>query len=81
MTDNAIKRNIDKLDEYARESRMSVDDYLAEVIRRGWQAFYPIKSYQQQARQQYQPVTIPAERRETQDEQDRVIALMSQLKA
>lgn len=46
MTDNAIKRNIDKLDQYARESRMSVDDYLAEVVRRGWTAFYPIKSYQ-----------------------------------
>lgn len=46
MTDNAIRRNIDKLDEYARESRMSVDDYLAEVVRRGWTAFYPIKSYQ-----------------------------------
>ena len=40
------KRNIDKLDQYARESRMSVDDYLAEVVRRGWTAFYPIKSYQ-----------------------------------
>lgn len=46
MTDNAIKRNIDKLDEYARESHMSVDDYLSDVIRRGWQAFYPIKNYQ-----------------------------------
>lgn len=46
MTDNAIKRNIDKLDQYAQESRMSVDDYLAEVVRRGWTAFYPIKSYQ-----------------------------------
>lgn len=46
MTDNAIKRNIDKLDQYAKESRMSVDEYLAEVIRRGWQAFYPIKNYQ-----------------------------------
>lgn len=49
MTDNAIKRNIDKLDEYARESRMSVDDYLAEVVRRGWTAFYPIKNYQPSA--------------------------------
>lgn len=46
MTDNAIKRNIAKLDQYAQESRMSVDDYLAEVVRRGWTAFYPIKSYQ-----------------------------------
>ena len=49
MTDNAIKRNIDKLDEYARESRMSVDDYLSEVVRRGWTAFYPIKNYQPSA--------------------------------
>lgn len=46
MTDNAIKRNIDKLNQYAEESHMSVDDYLSEVIRRGWQAFYPIKNYQ-----------------------------------
>lgn len=45
MTDNAIKRNITKLDQYAGESSMSVDDYLAEVVRRGWTAFYPIKSY------------------------------------
>lgn len=80
MTDNAIKRNIDKLDAYAAQSNMSVDDYLAEVIRRGWQAFYPIKNYQQHARQQYQPVPLPAERRETQAEQDRVIALMSQFR-
>ena len=81
MTDNAIKRNIDKLDEYARESRMSVDDYLAEVIRRGWNAFYPIKSYQGQGyKQQAQAATLPAERRETQAEQDRVIALMSQFR-
>ena len=81
MTDNAIKRNIDKLDAYAAESCMSVDDYLAEVIRRGWSAFYPIKSYQQQARQQYQAVTLPAERRETQAERDRAMELMSQFKA
>ena len=80
MTDNAIKRNIDKLDAYAAQSNMSVDDYLAEVIRRGWNAFYPIKSYQGY-KQQAQAVTLPAERRETQAEQDRVIALMSQLKA
>lgn len=79
MTDNAIKRNIDKLDDYAAQSNMSVDDYLAEVIRRGWNAFYPIKNYQ--GYKQPQAVTLPAERRETQAEQDRVIALMSQLKA
>lgn len=81
MTDNAIKRNIDKLDIYAQESRMSVDDYLAEVVRRGWTAFYPIKNYQNNYQQPQQANTLPAERRETQAEQDKVIELMSQLKA
>ena len=80
MTDNAIKRNIDKLDVYAAQSNMSVDDYLAEVIRRGWSAFYPIKSYQGY-KQQAQAVTLPVERRETQAERDRAIELMSQLRA
>ena len=51
MTDNAIKRNIDKLDQYARESHMSVDDYLAEVVRRGWNAFFVINDYGNKASQ------------------------------
>lgn len=46
MTDNAIKRNIDTLDQCAADSRMTVNAYLAEVIRRGWKAFYPINNYQ-----------------------------------
>lgn len=46
MTDNAIKRNIDTIDQCAADSRMSVNDYLAEVVRRGWKAFYPINNYQ-----------------------------------
>lgn len=45
MTDRAIKMNLDKLDDFAKQSRMSVDDYLSEVIRKGWQAFYAIKTY------------------------------------
>ena len=81
MTDNAIKRNIDKLDQYAGESLMSVDDYIAEVVRRGWTAFYPIKNYQVCYQQPRQANTLPPERRETQAEQDEVIKLMSQLKA
>ena len=81
MTDNAIKRNIDKLDQYARESRMSVDDYLAEVVRRGWTAFYAIKNYQGGYQQPRQANTLPPERRETQAEQNEVIKLMGQLKA
>lgn len=81
MTDNAIKRNIDKLDQYARESRMSVDDYLAEVVRLGWQAFYAIKPYQGGYQQPRQANMLPPERRETQAEQNEVIKMMSQIKA
>ena len=40
--------NIDKLDKLAHESRMSVVEYLKEVIRRGWAAFYAINDFQRQ---------------------------------
>lgn len=46
MTDRAIQMNIDKLDKLARESRMTVVEYLKEVICRGWAAFYAINDYQ-----------------------------------
>ena len=45
LTDRAIQINIDKLDELARKSGMTVVDYLKEVICRGWAAFYEIKNY------------------------------------
>lgn len=48
MTDRAIQMNIDKLDKLANESRMPVVEYLKEVIRRGWAAFYAINDYQRQ---------------------------------
>lgn len=59
MTDRAIQGNIKKLDQYAQASHMSVNDYLNEVIRRGWSAFFPIENYrnngyQQKPRQQSQ---------------------------
>lgn len=76
MTDNAIKRNIDKLNQYAGESSMSVDDYLIEVIRRGWTAFFPIKSYGGNQRGTVQPA-LPEERRSSDSERDHVAALMS----
>ena len=47
MTDKAIQLNLEKLNECANESKLSVDKYLEEVIRRGWQAFYPIIQYGQ----------------------------------
>lgn len=52
MTDNAIKRNIATLDQCAADSHMTVNDYLAEVIRRGWKAFYPIENYKRSGYQQ-----------------------------
>lgn len=45
MTDRAIELNLTKLDKCAMESNLTVAEYLKEVICRGWQAFYPIKSY------------------------------------
>lgn len=45
MTDRAIELNLQKLERLAKESGMSVADYLKEIICRGWQAFYPINTY------------------------------------
>ena len=45
MTNRAIELNLQKLDRLAQESKMSVADYLKEVICRGWQAFYPINNF------------------------------------
>lgn len=45
MTDRAIQLNLGKLNEFAIESNMTVENYLEAVIMRGWQAFYPIKEY------------------------------------
>lgn len=46
MTDSAIQKNIDKLDRFAAESKMTVKAYLDEVVRRGWAAFFPINQPQ-----------------------------------
>lgn len=55
MTDRAIQGNINKLDKCAQESQMSVNDYLSEVICRGWSAFYPIDTYQRSGSYQRKP--------------------------
>lgn len=60
MTDRAIQGNIDILDQCAQASHMSVNDYLAEVVRRGWGAFFTIDNYkstrnQRQPQQQQNP--------------------------
>lgn len=45
-TVHAVSQNLKKLESYAQKSGLSVKDYLEEVIRRGWQAFYEIKNIQ-----------------------------------
>ena len=61
MTVRAIQGCISKLDKCAQESRMSVNDYLDEVVCRGWSAFFPIENYrnngyrQQPQQQSHQP--------------------------
>lgn len=59
MTDRAIQCNIDKLNRLAQESHMSVNEYLDEIVCRGWSGFFPIENYrnngyQQKPRQQSQ---------------------------
>lgn len=51
LTDSAIRLNLEKLNKLARESNLSVNDYLKEVICRGWQAFYPINTYKSNSSQ------------------------------
>lgn len=38
----AIKLNLNKLETYAKESKLSRTDYLEQIVMRGWQAFYPM---------------------------------------
>lgn len=45
-TKGAIGQNLDKLAEMAAESNLSLQDYMREIVRMGWQAFYPIRSQQ-----------------------------------
>lgn len=74
MTDGAIKGNIDILDRLAQESRMNVNDYLSEVVRRGWTAFFAINNYQRTGVQKPQPqqqiIRTPEEQRQHDEEVD-----------
>lgn len=45
-TKGAIGQNLDKLAEMASESNLSLQNYMREIVRMGWQAFYPIRSQQ-----------------------------------
>lgn len=61
MTDRAIQGNLSKLDNCAQASRMSVNDYLNEVICRGWSSFFPIDNYKRTGYQK------PQQQQSTQD--------------
>ena len=45
-TKGAIGQNLDKLAEMASESNLCLQDYMREIVRMGWQAFYPIRNQQ-----------------------------------
>lgn len=76
MTDGAIQGNLGKLDKCAQASRMNVNDYLSEVICRGWGSFFPINNYQRtgyqkpQPQQQQQIILTPEEQRQHDEEVD-----------
>lgn len=79
MTDNAIKRNLDVLDKCAAESRMSVDEYLREVIRRGWQAFYPISAYGKRTQSRAPQPALTEREKEIKEQNKRNISAWAQL--
>jgi hypothetical protein len=74
MTDRAIQGCIGKLDKCAQESRMSVNDYLDEVVCRGWSAFFPIENYKRtgyQQKPQQQSTQLHCDPTESEEERQR----------
>lgn len=45
-TEGAIRQNLAKLPQLAQQSGLSMQEYVREVIRRSWRAFYPIRDSQ-----------------------------------
>lgn len=45
-TERAISENLRILPQIAQESGLTLQDYMREVVRRGWRAFYPVHSEQ-----------------------------------
>lgn len=44
-TERSIELNIKKLDKLAKQSNLSVNDYLKEAIARSWRSFFPITDF------------------------------------
>ena len=45
-TERAISENLQVLPKMAQESGLTLQDYMREVVRRGWRAFYPVHGEQ-----------------------------------
>lgn len=45
-TEGAIRQNLVKLPDLAQQSGLSMQEYVREIIRRSWRAFYPIRDVQ-----------------------------------
>lgn len=60
-TEKAIQLNLNKLSDLAKKSSLSIDDYLQEIIRRGWQAFYEIPYYGKNKPEEKKPSSIDFE--------------------
>lgn len=45
-TERAISENLRILPQMAKESGLTLQDYMREVVRRGWRAFYPVHAEQ-----------------------------------
>ena len=59
-TEKALTLNLDKLDNLAQQSGLTVPKYLEQVIMRGWAAFYPLNNWGKPAPAR-QPVRTEAE--------------------
>lgn len=55
FTNKAIELNLKKLEKLAKESDMNINQYLEEVILRGWAAFFPITNYSNKNLQSSKP--------------------------
>lgn len=43
-TEIAIRQNLKKVADFADQSGLTIEEYLEEILRLGWAAFYPVES-------------------------------------
>ncbi len=57
-----IGLNLEKLTEYAEQSEISREDYVKEILRRGWRDFYPLKTTLGERNTVFEKKETPAKR-------------------